>query len=1516
MKKRIYAILLTAIFIVGVMAAVASAEAKISYQTPLDGKNTSTPAEDLEKGNVTVDLTETPIYVGQLIPLSLDFSAGNAKFINSKDFKAGNSGITVTESGSSGNVRRYTILGKTAGSSTIVMTSMDNATSKDKTFTVKVKVADGKFYWSGYSNKETLDLGTLWDTDNKVFMVGQSVDISFDVSMDVFNGANNKGTEFKGSISPATSGLSVIATPVAITGGGTNDGVWVKAGVATNWTSADHASHRRIQISGDLTGTKDQTYTLKLEATNGAGKKETHTYTFTVWANPTITVTNPPAITWGDPSWAGFTPTIANYDGVQIAGSDDKNAALKEGSGLLYIASATSLKNSADIAFDSKTGAFSLANKTTGWKPGRNNDFVISKDWKGDDIEKIVRLYVSRGKGTKAVATSADFTLTFKGVAPAFEKTADGYGAQLKKAGFTFSKDISYTKSEDFVITAYGPGMITFTSEDVPEGIVLEMSGDVPATDLKSFSRSVIVKGKPTTTANGDLSFTLTATSSADKGDVTITVPLYIGTDAVSFDLEELDAQNQEKWNSVLPSGDAKVDDSFELELVALPGPITWSSSNLPAGITLTPDTDDTTKATLSGTYTAARASQTHKDKNYSITATNAYNTGKKATISADLMVWTAPVFPTTSPFGKKDEISTGTKLNIKIPVANFPDPTSWDIKINDTQIVSPKADGSGTDFITVGEMDNDKKGYVVLGRNDAKATSFISFDIQALSKDKAIVIVGSTDRVPSGGEALTLTIKAQNYAGATDQEYSIKVNGVAPVLPKDSISLTGKKTSKTTKVTKGDPDIDFTATIDAKTAKKVFDTEEEIDLTKEDNKTGIIVSFDVTGKISFDLMESAVSGEKNASTSVAKVAYSKMPVTITANNPDISDKIVSAKFNVDVAGNAPELYAEGVADYKTTLKETEANGEKKLPASFTVTVQGNVALENPIGVYAEGAGPLDYTIKPTSKNGLEAAVVENDDGAKYVAITGTPVAEKKDVSTKFSVTVKNPSTGKQAKVDITVLAKPTPAVAATELTSTVLFGKASKIAPKATVSNTGMKWVVDSVKRGETTGTTEKAATTTTEVKDALKDIGLTFDDTKGTITGTSKYATGSAEDDAITITMHASGDISTSDIITAKLYVLGEKVKLTTKNLSVNIDGSETSSGSNLVSTSVAKAADTRAAMEPVTSEGESNYFYAALADVEEVAVMTFALGENSNTYVLGGTPSKPTKKATVNVTMDNYGTKTTGKLSIAVVGNAPTIEGDNSLTLGQNETGELTLTIGNPTEINSKVKWSATKPSKSGVTAKVKGDATGATVTVKAAKKATGGETTFTVTATDSVTKKVSDKFEITVTVEEAEDSDAAAPETYATTPETYEEKVALGEGEVKMGAQRTVAGLSAATRTFIEEQGYVIAAVLPQIEVTADGQYDFEVDLDEEVAAGAELVWFAFASKPTTDDEIVDFADEEGNETKVVPASHVVIVTPWLNAGTKYAPVIAVKAAAGDAEATTVEEVKEAAEAKAE
>ena len=95
------------------------------------------------------------------------------------------------------------------------------------------------------------------------------------------------------------------------------------------------------------------------------------------------------------------------------------------------------------------------------------------------------------------------------------------------------------------------------------------------------------------------------------------------------------------------------------------------------------------------------------------------------------------------------------------------------------------------------------------------------------------------------------------------------------------------------------------------------------------------------------------------------------------------------------------------------------------------------------------------------------------------------------------------------------------------------------------------------------------------------------------------------------------------------------------------------------------------------------------------------------------------------------------------------------------------------------------------------------------------------------------------------------------------------------------------------------------------VTADGQYDLDVELNENAPEGAELVWFAFPSTATTDDDIVDFYDEAGASVEGVPASHKIIASPWLNEGVTYAPVIAVKTVNAGGARDTLEGAEEGA-----
>ena len=89
------------------------------------------------------------------------------------------------------------------------------------------------------------------------------------------------------------------------------------------------------------------------------------------------------------------------------------------------------------------------------------------------------------------------------------------------------------------------------------------------------------------------------------------------------------------------------------------------------------------------------------------------------------------------------------------------------------------------------------------------------------------------------------------------------------------------------------------------------------------------------------------------------------------------------------------------------------------------------------------------------------------------------------------------------------------------------------------------------------------------------------------------------------------------------------------------------------------------------------------------------------------------------------------------------------------------------------------------------------------------------------------------------------------------------------------------------------GYVIVAELGTISADKSGIYEFDVVLSDEAPEGAELLYLANADEPSDDDEIAEFYDDTGTETSVVPESRNITVSIWLNKGTIYSPVIAVK-----------------------
>ena len=127
------------------------------------------------------------------------------------------------------------------------------------------------------------------------------------------------------------------------------------------------------------------------------------------------------------------------------------------------------------------------------------------------------------------------------------------------------------------------------------------------------------------------------------------------------------------------------------------------------------------------------------------------------------------------------------------------------------------------------------------------------------------------------------------------------------------------------------------------------------------------------------------------------------------------------------------------------------------------------------------------------------------------------------------------------------------------------------------------------------------------------------------------------------------------------------------------------------------------------------------------------------------------------------------------------------------------------------------------------------------------------------------------------------------------EIQEEQAETESGRVIFGEARDSGSLTQSELDVLEREGYIVAAVLPEMSADVSGIYDIDAEISVEIPAGAEMIWLAFPvdSERSSDDEIVEFFDEDGQEITGVPESRKVTVSVWLRAGVTYRPVIAVK-----------------------
>ena len=716
------------------------------------------------------------------------------------------------------------------------------------------------------------------------------------------------------------------------------------------------------------------------------------------------------------------------------------------------------------------------------------------------------------------------------------------------------------------------------------------------------------------------------------------------------------------------------------------------------------------------------------------------------------------------------------------------------------------------------------------------------------------------------------MTVKPQNFAGEGGAvDFYVTASGTAPTLENLSeIIFDPTGGSQLIKTTKGTKDITMEAKIAASDAAKAG-LEGEVALTNataEEENAYFTFTPDATdgkGTITFS--------------GASKYAFKGLPITVTAKNRE-NPTGVSKTYKITVESDDPKW---DVEEGTELVKAGVAYG----PKDFIATV------------------PLPFEIKlspkeKTPKNGLQAVI--DSTNPKKVTIKGLPL-ENKETKTPFTLTVTNTSTKQSATLKYTIqaLVEPTIKTPAGKLDKEVIIGK--KVSAKPAVNGSkGYTWAID---------------TTSAVKEDKLEEYGIYLDPAKGLNSNATEKVTvdsdGNYEPIVVKLkAINASMDEESSITYTAPTYdvkigIKGVKPKLNTKNVSLKKG-----------SIPAVILLDTT----PKNDGTDDNVIYKF--DMDDT-IPGIQVDQAEGTLVIDESLLIATKGTTVPVTLNNAGSEATGKIKFAIDDSRPeiedfTIEGLQSLAKSK-VTKTVTVKVTDETCTgDTKIKWTITKAPRY-ATAKLKANGNGATATLtftvaKGLKGTSDLSDSISITATNSRTGEVSTAKNVSFTVSPVmtalpEGSAIAVNEvTRVALPEATARKSA-GEGEVKLGTTRTVAGLTAGENTIVHEEGYIVAAVLPEVTVTEDGQYDLNVELAETVKEGAELKYFAFPrnAEASDDDEIVDFYDDEGAEIEAVPDSHKITVAPWFNADVTYAPVIAVKADTGDEAAKTIDEIEE-------
>lgn len=274
-------------------------------------------------------------------------------------------------------------------------------------------------------------------------------------------------------------------------------------------------------------------------------------------------------------------------------------------------------------------------------------------------------------------------------------------------------------------------------------------------------------------------------------------------------------------------------------------------------------------------------------------------------------------------------------------------------------------------------------------------------------------------------------------------------------------------------------------------------------------------------------------------------------------------------------------------------------------------------------------------------------------------------------------------------------------------------------------------------------------------------------------------------------------------------------------------------------------------------------------------------FTLESSGNTAILSGTAPSKAGRTNITITASNSEGRITKKVIIQAM-TPPSISTRELKSGTLNKTYSEKLSAQGSTAIE----WRLEGSLPSGITFN-KGAFSG--------KPSSSGIFPVRVTAANSVGTDIRD-FTITI----ADTMKKAQPEvrTYASVPESLPVEHTSGniqESHEEEAGENIIFGSVPSGKNYsrLEDDGYTVIAVLPEIRVEHSGMYDIEAALDDDAQKGAILNWFAFPkdAEDSDDDAIAEFYDMDGAEIEAVPEEREIIVSAWLEEGVIYEPVIA-------------------------